>query len=485
MLFEAWLKQKMLTMDVPLKKPVPIRHEEFAQLMGSLGPFEPYPSCAVALSGGPDSLVLTLLLEKWIKDRKGSLKAITVDHGLRSHSQEEARSVGSWMKELNISHVILKWRGEKPSSHLQEKARLMRHSLLEEYCKDHKIFHLFFAHHAEDQQETFLLRFFRKSGIDGLSAMQSLREGLYSRKLRPLLRVSKERIFATLEELDHPFVKDPSNQDLKFERARLRAQKEKFQDLGFAPSIFEHVIEKNLWVREALEKETVKALFSMVNISPYGYVCLNLKEFQELSFEIARRVLERILLMMGDKIYTPRTESLLPLVRMLRESPESFITKTLHHSLLKKKKDTLFILREEMQKKELFLKLDLIPNMCQNSSKFIWGDRFLITLNSEKRIDFPTRFLAPLTKLGLLYLKRQAQEKDFLSSEKIPQDIWEDVLISLPALWEKNQLLSLPNLGWGMDFWEESGFKSSPPSFFPKNPLSPPFSSINFMEKIV
>ena len=57
--------------------------EDFAALMGGLGPFEPKPRLAVALSGGADSLALTLLLKRWLDQRGGSLLALTVDHGLR------------------------------------------------------------------------------------------------------------------------------------------------------------------------------------------------------------------------------------------------------------------------------------------------------------------------------------------------------------------------------------------------------------------
>ncbi len=40
----------------------PLSPERFAGLMARLGPFERAPHLAVAVSGGPDSLALTLLL---------------------------------------------------------------------------------------------------------------------------------------------------------------------------------------------------------------------------------------------------------------------------------------------------------------------------------------------------------------------------------------------------------------------------------------
>ena len=46
--------------------------EHFARCMAALGPFEPRPQVAAAVSGGPDSLALALLLRDWLAPRGGS-----------------------------------------------------------------------------------------------------------------------------------------------------------------------------------------------------------------------------------------------------------------------------------------------------------------------------------------------------------------------------------------------------------------------------
>ncbi|MCH8037966.1 MAG: tRNA lysidine(34) synthetase TilS, partial [Proteobacteria bacterium] len=61
--------------------------------MARLGPFEPRPRIAVAVSGGADSLALSVLLHGWLRSRRGSLVALTVDHGLRPEAAAEARHV--------------------------------------------------------------------------------------------------------------------------------------------------------------------------------------------------------------------------------------------------------------------------------------------------------------------------------------------------------------------------------------------------------
>src|SRR5581483_11924045 len=68
----------------------PLTADAFAALMAPLGPFEPAPRLAAAVSGGADSLALALLSNAWVSARGGALLALVVDHGLRPTSAAEA-----------------------------------------------------------------------------------------------------------------------------------------------------------------------------------------------------------------------------------------------------------------------------------------------------------------------------------------------------------------------------------------------------------
>ncbi len=199
-----------------------VSDEDFARLIERLGPFEKRPVIAVAVSGGADSLALTLLLDRWARRRGGRAIGLTVDHGLRAGSAEEARQVGIWLRERGIAHEILPWRGRKPNHGLQARAREARYRLLARHCRANAILHLALAHHRDDQSETFLLRLGRQSGLDGLAAMPAVREQEGLRWLRPLLALPKARLIATLRSLGQPWIEDPSNENPAFERVRLR-----------------------------------------------------------------------------------------------------------------------------------------------------------------------------------------------------------------------------------------------------------------------
>src|SRR5512144_1702125 len=155
--------------------------------MEELAPFESSPHLAVAVSGGADSMALGLLAHDWAVARGGRVTALTVDHGLRPASAKEAAVVGSWMSACGIEHHVLRWRGEKPASAVQNAARIARYRLLCEWCRQANVMHLLLGHHSGDQSETILHRLVRGSGIFGLAGISPLVETSEVRLLRPLL----------------------------------------------------------------------------------------------------------------------------------------------------------------------------------------------------------------------------------------------------------------------------------------------------------
>src|SRR5882762_7173586 len=200
----------------------PLTVGDLSTALAAIGGFEAQPLIAVAVSGGPDSLALTILADRWARERGGQLAALTIDHRLRPESAEEARILGGWLTSRGIAHHVLVWTDPKPTTGIQEAARAVRYRLLAGWCRAQGCLHLLTAHHREDQAETYLIRKRAGSGIDGLAGMSALRELAGVRLVRPLLAVPKARLTALLETERQPFLSDPSNRNPVFERARLR-----------------------------------------------------------------------------------------------------------------------------------------------------------------------------------------------------------------------------------------------------------------------
>src|SRR5688572_4300626 len=105
----------------------PLTVEELAATLALIGGFEQRPTVAIAVSGGPDSMALTLLADRWARQRGGVAWGLTVDHGLRPESAAEAGAVAGWLAARGIPHAALAWHGAKPASGIQEAAREARY----------------------------------------------------------------------------------------------------------------------------------------------------------------------------------------------------------------------------------------------------------------------------------------------------------------------------------------------------------------------
>jgi tRNA(Ile)-lysidine synthase len=176
----------------------------------------------VAVSGGPDSLAL-LLLSAGV--RPGQVEAATIDHGLRAESRGEAETVAGICTRLGVPHTILtaRW-DEVPETAIQERARSQRYRLLGYWAEERGLDAILTAHHADDQAETMLMRLARGAGVRGLAGMRprAVTPGFHVRLVRPLL----DWRHAELEQICHAAglnpAADPSNENERFERVRVR-----------------------------------------------------------------------------------------------------------------------------------------------------------------------------------------------------------------------------------------------------------------------
>jgi tRNA(Ile)-lysidine synthase len=176
----------------------------------------------IAVSGGPDSLALLYLAAS---ARPGLVEAASVDHALRDGSRAEADMVAGVCERLGVPHRILtiEWE-EMPETALQERARARRYALLGEWARERSLAALVTAHHLDDQAETFLMRLSRGAGVKGLAGMRRAvrTPGGSIALLRPLLGWRHAELEAVCVEAGLTPAADPSNEDERFERVRVR-----------------------------------------------------------------------------------------------------------------------------------------------------------------------------------------------------------------------------------------------------------------------
>ncbi len=276
-----------------------------AAVLDRLGPA---PHLAVAVSGGADSMALTLLAADWVAARGGQITALTIDHALRPDSDTEARQVGRWLSARNIPHVILVRAGPRPTANLQAKVRTARYHLLTEWCRAHGVAHLLLAHHQTDQAETVLLRLGRGSGADGLAAMAAIshRDGVGL--VRPLLDVPADSLRRWLESRGQDWIEDPSNADRTFARVRMRQLLPALDREGLSVARLAETAARLRRVRDALDWMVAERALECVDLHPAGFATVKTKAFTDGPEEIGLRLLVRLLQAVGGGDYPPRAE---------------------------------------------------------------------------------------------------------------------------------------------------------------------------------
>jgi tRNA(Ile)-lysidine synthase len=268
---------------------------------------------AVAVSGGPDSTGLLVLLDRWAR-RRGSprLHVFTVDHGLRPESADDASAVETLAARLDRPATVLRWHHPDgpPAGDLQAAARNARYALLADAAFDHGCGAVALGHTLDDKAETFLIRLARGSGLTGLAAMPAERRIGGVRFVRPLLGLRKADLEATLRAAGIGWRVDPSNHDVdRFLRARMRAALPALADLGLTVERLASTADRLALASSALDG--LAAEFAAVHVVDHGgVVSVDRAALAAAAPEIAFRVLADASRRVRPDRYPPRAEAL-------------------------------------------------------------------------------------------------------------------------------------------------------------------------------
>lgn len=399
----------------------PLTFPEFDAALTAIGGFEPRPLLAVGVSGGPDSMALVLLADRWARQRGGAAWALVVDHRLRLESTAEAERTAGWLAARGIPHEVLVWAGDKPAAGVQEAAREARYRLLAKWCTAQGCLHLLLAHHRDDQAETYLIRRRAKSGADGLAAMSAIRELPGLRVVRPLLGASKARLVALLTAEGQDYLQDPSNRNPAFERSRIRMDTERGELEMAVAEVRTHGV-----ARIAGERKLAALLARAVTLHPAGFAVIDRAAIAAAG-ERGERALGRVVAVLGGASYPVRRERLRRLREALAEPQGG--ARTLGGCRFVPWRGRLLGLREAARAAP--------PAVLAPGGSMLWDRRFLATLSVAA--PRPVR-VGALGRAGVAALTG-----DSISDEKpLPRFIYPE----LPAIWDEAGLAAVPHLGW-------------------------------------
>ncbi len=411
----------------------PVTAVEADQAFASL---ERFNTLLLAVSGGPDSLALLVLVAEWRKKfatLKNDIVVVTVDHGLREASAREAAFVSGIAAASGVRHVTLRWEDDKPTSGIPNAARTARYALLDGYARSingGQSVAVLTAHHQDDQAETVFMRLMRGGGVDALAAMRverALQEGSPARLIRPLLDFPKARLIATLQNAGVQWIEDPTNSDTQFERAAVR------QTLAVSGVTAAALARTARRMREAADGLDYAAanFAATLGLSFPGGVSAHIdrQAFDAGPMILRQRVLRDLIALFGGATPPPEMLEIENLSERIR--PHQDVRATLGGATISAGLRSVRVWRE-------LGRINTAGLALQAGVKCVWDGRFRVGYDCDADTAHPAISVRLLGDTGL-----RAISEDIPASRRTPAPAAQ----GLPAFWAGDTLLAVPALG--------------------------------------
>ncbi|MCC6983441.1 MAG: tRNA lysidine(34) synthetase TilS [Bauldia sp.] len=393
-------------------------------------PLEGLASVALAVSGGPDSIALLTLVAAWRRTLPAgpAVHVLTVDHGLRAGSAAEAESVVAAAASLGMPGRVLTWTGAKPETGIEEAARAARYRLLTDAARALGASRIVTAHHLDDQAETFLMRLARGSGPFGLAGMRSVADLDGVTLFRPLLGIGKARLVATAEAAGVPFVADPMNEDIRFERVRWRSLAPALAAEGLDAKRLGQAASRMARVADALNHFAGALIRRSVAVDDLATARLDRAAYAADPVEVRLRALTRLLgALGGGRFYPPRQEHLEALDRALAAAngEGAPFRRTLARVVVDAHSGAEAVFYREIGRAAP------APLPVGGGFRGVWDNRFAIAIDGAGEGGLT---LAPLGREGLAALGF------------VPHAVPKAALMALPGLHRGQELLAAPGV---------------------------------------
>ncbi|MDB3938756.1 tRNA lysidine(34) synthetase TilS [Candidatus Pelagibacter sp.] len=298
----------------------------------------------VAVSGGPDSLALSFLAKIYSIKKSLDVKYFIVDHRLRKNSTLEAKYVKKKLKNFSINLNILNWKGIKPKKNIQSIGREKRYKLLTDVAKKFRIKNILLGHHLDDLFENFFIRILRGSGLKGLVSLDKETHKNEVNLIRPLIKIDKNDLIYVSNYIFGSYIKDPSNEDDKFKRVKIRNFLKQLSLEGLDRKKFFLTIKNLKLANENIEFYTKKNLEDNVSVLSKKNIVILKENFFSQSSEVVFRSLTEVIKIVGKKYYAVRGKKIDNIIDLV--NTKSSFKVTLGSCIIKKVKETVILSKE-------------------------------------------------------------------------------------------------------------------------------------------
>ena len=374
----------------------------------------------VAVSYGPDSMMLLDVIKNFYKDNK--IICAHVHHNHRKESDKEALELEKYCSKNNIIFEMHKINKYSNNKFTEVEARNIRYSFFESLLKKYNTKYLFTAHHGDDLVETILMRLVRGSSLAGYSPINLVSNTKNYKKIRPLLYVTKEDILIYCLENNISYAVDKSNESLEYTRNRYRHNilpylKEENKEVHLKFLSFSNTISE---AEEYLDKIT-KNVFN----NAYTNNCIDINKILKEDNIIIKRVLELFLLEnYKDNIILINKKHVDNILNMLNSKESNCVLSMPNHMKLVKSYNKLYFSKEVLEDDYCYLYEDYLELqnlfIFKTIEKLEGTNNYYCALNSEE-LKLPLYFRNRLDsdKMEVLNLNGSKKIKDILINEKI------------------------------------------------------------------
>ncbi|MGD9083067.1 MAG: tRNA lysidine(34) synthetase TilS [Desulfobacterales bacterium] len=333
------------------------------QTITTYGMLKPRDSVLIGVSGGPDSVALFHLLLTLAPHFHLRLGVAHLNHCLRQiDSDKDAEFVASLSRKFYVPCYVhktnvRKYQVENKLS-LEEAARRVRHSFLNEVAKENRFNKIALGHHFDDNAELVLMNLFRGSGPLGISAIPPVREG---KIIRPLIQSNRSEIIAYLDQNGLKYMSDTSNRDTSFLRNRIRHDLIPLLKTFYNPKISQSlnrlasiIRSEEDWIEDVIHPLFEKAALSIQD----RQVVLSVSILNEIHVAAQRRIIRKAILKIKGDLRRIRLTHIDSAINLSEYGPDYGNIDLPDRIRIQRKGDVILFSKEESSLRSMDIKSD-------------------------------------------------------------------------------------------------------------------------------
>lgn len=250
-------------------------------------------SIVVGVSGGPDSICLLTMLNKFKQKLNIKIYVAHINHMLREEADSETQYVQNYCEELGIECYVKKIdiirKSEIDKTGTEEAGRNARYEFFEEVLEKTNSNKIATAHNSNDNAETVLMNIIRGTGTSGLKGIEAIRDNKF---IRPIIECERTQIenYCEIHKLNPKF--DKSNKENIYTRNKIRNLLIPYIQREFNSNIISSINRLSELAQNENEylDEQANIILKDIMLEDTNFV-LDLKKFNELNNVVKSRVI--------------------------------------------------------------------------------------------------------------------------------------------------------------------------------------------------